>query len=106
MRDGPETHGSTRDSSKPVGLDGADDWQKNVQICRDFLRGICQRKNCKFLHMVPDSVTWDRDRGVICRVPYNQSYHSPMYVSQESHSPAYYGNGNFPAYFGDGVGGT
>lgn len=96
VRDGPETHGSTRDSSKPVGLDGADDWQKNVQICRDFLRGICQRKNCKFLHMVPDSVT----------VPYNQSYHSPMYVSQESHSPAYYGNGNFPAYFGDGVGGT
>ena len=29
--------------------------QNNVQVCRDFLRGNCQRKHCRFVHSFPEN---------------------------------------------------
>lgn len=44
------------DTLRQVREDHSSQLQCNKQICRDFMRGQCQRKNCKFLHVFPQSV--------------------------------------------------
>lgn len=60
----------------PVIIQSYHEIQRNSQICRDFLRGQCQRKNCKFLHTYYDGM----DHGY----PYqmNPMYPVDMYPQQ------------------------
>lgn len=88
--------------SKAGGSAGRREVAKSPQLCRDFLRGVCQRKNCKFVHAYPEG--WAAEERPVRRRTQLGSVYRPVFAEMEAYP--YYPHPPYSPFFGRRCGET